>query len=304
MPHLGTKTLWQQKLSEEPRTNNRDIRRANLHKIQFYGSTVSKTYDRYMVLYGSQCEFHVLNKAVTTFKSTRIEYTQRKEGKKRNDSITRARMQVYRIASSNVYAHGDYAPVFATLTFADNITDLSQAHIYFKAFTRRLSKKLGCRSKYIAVPEFQKRGAVHYHVIYFNLPWVDKVDFEKLLWRYGMARLKASTSSFDKDIQNVAAYMSKYMSKDMIDSRMYGRKLYFCSRGIFRPVFEYAQHIVDKMFISPIIKKVQLIELKYKQIFICKTLLPSPNVQTAHLLMRERENLLSMITSCFPTVFA
>jgi len=294
MPHLTTKSLWQQNLKEELRTPQRDIRYANLHKIQFYGSTVSKSYDRWLVLYGNECEYHKLSKAVTTFKSTRTEYTQRPEGTKRSDSLARARMQVYRIVNCNTFAHGHYKPVFVTLTFRDNIRDLSLAHSCFAAFTRRLSKTIKKKVKYLAVSEFQERGAVHYHMVIFNLPWIQKERFEAI-WSHGYAQLKA-TSGKDK-INNVSAYMAKYMTKEMLDARLYGRKLYFCSRGLVRPYIEYAQNLIDDFMKSSIIKVVDLIETSNKTILKCKTSIFSPKGHMVHSLMKELENLRSMTIS-------
>jgi len=89
----------------------------------------------------------------------------------------------------------------------------------------------GTEFRYIAVPEFQKRGAVHYHCVFFNLPFVDSVyDVISSLWSNGFVFVQ-SVSSF----QHLSNYISKYFTKDSMDSRLNGRRSYFCSRGLFRP---------------------------------------------------------------------
>ena len=58
---------------------------------------------------------------------------------------------------------------FLTLTFAENVTSLPRANAEWKKFRRRMEYKLGGKMQYVVVPEFQDRGAVHYHMI-CNLP--------------------------------------------------------------------------------------------------------------------------------------
>jgi len=100
---------------------------------------------------------------------------ERKE-KNRKDSLRRARQDVRRTVNANVWAYGEHClPKFLTLTFSDNVTDLDVAHYEFEKFVKRLNYLVfGVKKailKYTAVPQFQERGAVHYHVILYNLPY-------------------------------------------------------------------------------------------------------------------------------------
>jgi hypothetical protein len=138
-------------------------------------------------------------------------------------------------------------PKFLTLTFADNILDLAVANKIFMKFVIRLNRrffKKGDRLAYLAVPEFQKRGAVHYHVLFFNLPFVFNV-FDELnkLWGYGHLLYKALDSASD-----ASWYMAKYMTKSLSDERFKGKKRYFGSRNLNRPFVTY-----DLILISDIL---------------------------------------------------
>lgn len=98
--------------------------------------------------------------------------------KNREIVLYRARNEVRRLINANVNRYSDemnnlLKPVFLTLTFAENIKDLTAANREFRKFMKRLGHfvaKDQAHVQYVAVPEFQKRGAVHYHLVIFNLP--------------------------------------------------------------------------------------------------------------------------------------
>ena len=165
------------------------------------------------------------------------------EGKKQSlkrkaFSLTRTRRQLRRIVNSN-----PNLKKFLTLTFAQNITDLDVAHYEFKKFLYRL-KTHKKDMKYIAVVEFQKRGAVHYHIL-CNLHFMKTKHIEKL-WKNGFVKI----NRIDK-CDNVGAYVCKYLQKDIMDTRLNGRKAFFTSRGIDRPievVDNFACKEISKMY--------------------------------------------------------
>lgn len=69
---------------------------------------------------------------------------------------------------------------FLTLTFSDNKTDVKECNVLFKAFIRKL-RRFKDDLKYLAVIEFQNRGAVHYHVL-LNIPYIPQEELQDL-WR-------------------------------------------------------------------------------------------------------------------------
>jgi hypothetical protein len=97
----------------------------------------------------------------------------KQQKQKQEFSVHRTRTEIRRLINSNPQLNK-----FMTLTFAENITDLKQANYEFNKFVLRLSYKYP-KFEYLAVPEFQQRGAVHYHVI-CNLPFVHYNEILKL----------------------------------------------------------------------------------------------------------------------------
>lgn len=158
--------------------------------------------------------------------------------KNRNTAIMRARRTIKRIVNANIGQWGDDVTCkFLTLTFAGNVNNVDVANYEFKKFIKRLNYEIyGTKCsylKYTAVIEFQKRGAVHYHVIFYNLPYVAAGVIEKV-WKNGYVKV----NKID-DIDNVGSYICKYMTKDNDDERLRARKSYFNSRGLKKPIEKY-----------------------------------------------------------------
>lgn len=153
----------------------------------------------------------------------RQEFLQRHNGRI-SANITRTRNMVRRLSLANF----DSGSKFITFTFADNITDVQQANAFWKTFIQRLRYRYG-KFKYMSVLEFQKRGAVHYHCI-TDLPYVKKSDLADI-WGNGFIKINRI-----EHVDNVGAYIVKYMTKDLFDERFVSLKSYQCSKGLDRPV--------------------------------------------------------------------
>lgn len=138
--------------------------------------------------------------------------------KKRRDKIRR-------LSTSNFDV--EYAK-FVTLTFRDNLKDVKKANKAFKQFIQRLRYKY-YDFKYIAVIEFQKRGAVHYHML-SDLPFIP-VDEVKKIWGNGFVKIQAIDH-----VDNIGAYLVKYMNKDNDDTRLQGEKGYLMSKNLAKPL--------------------------------------------------------------------
>lgn len=156
-----------------------------------------------------------------------------------NSNAYRARKAVQYLLQANAWEwlaeSSPFRPVFITYTFAECVTSLQQANRDYGKFTKRLNYQVygyKCSElKYLVVPEFQKRGAVHYHSVYFNLPYVEKIyDFIGSVWGLGFSNVQAVDN-----IEHLTNYVSKYFSKQSSDHRFYGEKKYFTSRGLHKP---------------------------------------------------------------------
>lgn len=139
--------------------------------------------------------------------------------------------------------------IFVTLTYAENFQDVEEADKHFSNFIKDLRIEMDYDFHYIAVREFQKRGAIHYHVMmdmWLNISkeWEIRIwekEFGKI-WGHGfvdiqnMNRHQSKDKRYkDKAVDNVGAYLSKYFSKSADDERLSGKKLYLCSKGLQKP---------------------------------------------------------------------
>lgn len=145
----------------------------------------------------------------------------------RKTSSRKARNEVRRQALAN-FSEGSK---FITLTFRDgsvkDVTDVQECNKAFKKFIQRLRYRYK-GFKYLAVIEFQDkndRGAVHYHMI-SDLPYIPHKDLTDI-WRNGWVGINDI-----KHVDNIGAYLVKYMLKDVNDKRLKGNKAYLSSKGL------------------------------------------------------------------------
>lgn len=124
---------------------------------------------------------------------------------------------------------------FMTLTFKENVQEISYTNYEFSKFIKRLNFYLYNAKKqhlkYIAVWEKQKRGAIHYHIVFFSLPFI-KIKKLQEIWEHGFVKLnKIDVDSKD----NRGRYISKYFTKD-IDDKDYKQKSFFKSQNLIMPI--------------------------------------------------------------------
>ena len=95
--------------------------------------------------------------------------------------------------------------------------------------------------KYISVWERQERGAIHYHVILFNLPFIKAKKIEEI-WKNGFIKINLIKDE-DKATGSVSTYLTKYFVKDIAE-RVREKKAYFSSRNLKKPK-EWKQRLTD-----------------------------------------------------------
>jgi len=142
---------------------------------------------------------------------------------KQQYSVNRTRTEIRRLINSN-----PQLTKFMTLTFAKNITDLKEANYIFNQFIKRMTYKYP-DFKYLAIPEFQQRGAVHYHLL-CEMPFI---HFREIVEIWGQGNIDIRTLN---DVDNIGAYVCKYLSKDMFDERTFGKKKFFRSQSLSEPI--------------------------------------------------------------------
>jgi len=170
-----------------------------------------------------------------------------------SNSVYRTRKKVKLLLDANSDTRyfqrlSSFRVLFLTLTFAENITDLQRANRLFKNFIKRLNYNLSLvprplnepyeNLRYLTVPEFQKRGAVHYHTIFFKFPKVaDTNKFINEIWTHGF-----TFNETLKDPSHLVNYVTKYFTKSQKDPRYKNQKKFFCSRGIKQPLVSNNQN--------------------------------------------------------------
>ena len=189
----------------------------------------------------------------------RKEKQNRKE-ERRSQTIRDARNRCRRIALMN-FSEKD---TFMTLTFAENISDIQYADNEFKKFIKRFNYKYNRKSKFLAVREFQKRGAIHYHILIdWSLPsTLEKESLRELeryfgvsVWKHGFVKLLSlkKRETDNSPVDNVGAYIIKYMTKDLYEKKMTHNNIYLCSRKLKRPTIliqEEAAELLNRVNIT------------------------------------------------------
>jgi hypothetical protein len=130
--------------------------------------------------------------------------------------------------------------VFVTLTFEENLIDSKKANYLFNQFVQKYNyRNKKNHLKYIAVIEFQKRGAVHYHLLIDR--FVDKKFLQKL-WGNGFTRIEHARGNSNQ----LAGYLIKYLNKNSArDTRLWGKKMYFTSQNIQKPIVRVYDDLPD-----------------------------------------------------------
>jgi len=149
------------------------------------------------------------------------------------DAIRRTKQNFLRIVRANLT--GESSPAFLTLTMRD-IVRIEYAYRCFSLFFSHVRRYFGKEVKFIAVPEFQTRGAVHFHILVWGLK-DEVIENERAnrtlqnLWSFGYVDCIPTDGS-----PKLAGYLAKYMHKSMQDYRLNGLKSYYTSGNIMRPV--------------------------------------------------------------------
>lgn len=148
---------------------------------------------------------------------------------------------------------------FVTLTFDDKKVNARHYDYVVENLSSWLDnmKHQNRNMKYILVPELHKSGRVHFHGIFKNVsnwklekayyPGTNRLIKKNGLQIYNLTNYKYgfTTVSKVKDMEAISVYISKYMTKELIDQDF--KKRYWCSQGLNRPKIEYAHFNEDTL---------------------------------------------------------
>lgn len=160
----------------------------------------------------------------------------------------RSQQNLVRLVNTNkTYDRGRHS--FLTLTYHQLETNIPKAQREFAKFIQRLNyyllvEKNIPKLKYVGVIEFQERGAIHFHVILFDVPFIHFQNITKL-WPHGSIDIRAKDKAGRAlTVTKIAIYMGKYMAKAFTDTRLDSKKKYFGSRNLERPlIFREPAHV-------------------------------------------------------------
>lgn len=133
---------------------------------------------------------------------------QSNQGEKDSSSVYRTRAKIRELLDMNLNPQSR----FITLTYKDNMMDYKQAAQDFRKMIDVINKRKlpEDKLKYLQVKEHQKRGAIHFHIVTFNM---EELDFSKY-WKHGFTHQKAITV-FDSG--RIANYFTSYLVKEQED---------------------------------------------------------------------------------------
>lgn len=149
-------------------------------------------------------------------------------------SIRRAKTQFFKICSEALYTKG--VPMFITLTNHEDDVSVDAGYKHIRQFKDNVKNKMGKAISYIAVPEWQKKGRLHYHLLVWGL-CPKEAETERStrnlqrLYGKGFVDVRMAYDSSPK----LASYFAKYFTKAYTERRLSNKKAYTTSRTIDKP---------------------------------------------------------------------
>lgn len=214
------------------------------------------SYSHKVIISGDNLEFYKYSEPIIITKKQRKNYKKRL----RSDVLTsyldspstykpvsrssfrRTRANISRLVSAN-----PDLTRFLTLTFENHVNDLKASSAIFKLFIMRLKYEVP-NLKYVAVPEFTKKGRIHYHLLTnFSMP----NSRLRSIWGQGFVMINKISH-----VKFVHLYIAKYISKDLFKVNYFGFQKVLYSRNLYRPlVFNGFKKI------NPILKLIEVFGL-------------------------------------------
>lgn len=185
-------------------------------------------------------------------KSFNVEKLEKSRERQRFKNLYRTKQNIIDLA----YHNGLIVPweYFVTLTFDDKIVNANDYDSVVQALHKWQDnmKHQNPNMRYILAPEpHPTSGRIHFHGIFANVPnWrlnearnphTNRLIKKNGLQIYNLENYKYGYTTISKvtNLEAVSVYISKYITKELIDLAY--KKRYWCSQGLDRPLIEYAQ---------------------------------------------------------------
>lgn len=226
----------------------------------FYNLKIINCGDRRLEIYYSKDykikTGEVKKKNVQCVKIKSEEQLKYEKRKNKLTNLNNSRNKINRLIASN-----PDLDKFITLTYSGSVSmEESKKHLsYF--FTKLRRKQEGL--KYIWILEFQGNGNIHYHVLTNFKIKIDISKYRKTekhkeverkfaqdFWKWGFVDIR--NLKYDGNT-NVAKYLTAYLTKEMFDKEMEGKR-----------VFGYSKSTIDKPIITKILEDIDQEQLLKK----------------------------------------
>lgn len=164
----------------------------------------------------------------------------------KNRSLRRTKQAVYDIAFANDWEY------FLTVTFDSEKVDRFNYDDVVSKYSKQL-KNMKTRyfpnMEYVMVPEVHQDGAYHFHGLVKGIPMsafqnaINPHTGKKIrksnryIYNCDKFNLGYNTFSLIEDSEKASTYLSKYITKTLIDD-LKGKKKYWSSRGLTKPTLE------------------------------------------------------------------
>lgn len=154
------------------------------------------------------------------------------------ESLRRTRTTIFDYALSNNFSY------FVTFTFNPKKVDRYSIEATFNTMKYWLNrqKKHSPDFAYVIVPEFHKDGAIHFHALIrdYNGDMNPTKIFQNGKRVYNVTGFTAgftNAQKLDDDQTKAAAYLTKYITKDMLNR--FNKRRYWASKNLHKPVKRY-----------------------------------------------------------------
>lgn len=160
-----------------------------------------------------------------------------------------------------------YYLVHLTLTVAENTTDIGYENLHrVITFIDTRLKRCGTQFKYIAVKEYQSRGAIHYHILcMYDKPNVFPSTIEVAKsWKLGFVKITAPKTRIK--LNKIVGYIGKYIGKGYEYDVLETKKSFTASQ--IKQIYKLSPSRLDEVFRRFGKKVAEEFECTYRRVFL------------------------------------
>jgi len=188
-------------------------------------------------------------------------------------TISRNTAKLWRLHNSNANQYKELDK-FMTLTFAENVNDISACDLQLKKFFKRLMYFTGVKFEYLGARELQHenkettgRNALHYHMFLYGMPFVAHSKLLEL-WNYNNPFMTpgkltgVNIKAIADGLNEMTSYLTSYALKEMIENKdfLQGRKTLIKSYGLLKPKISEFSDIEIELQASDITKGITFLD--------------------------------------------